>query len=194
MPGKSKKSRSSRSFRKTRRSSSRKSSRSSFGRSSKSTSPFASLFTAACKRGTPCWTAICTIAKNRKSTPTSVCNSLHKAGLINRQKFNGQWICWPSFSSKTSSKSAKTCQTTMWQNFIDWCICSGTCTPRQINLCCGNQNSFMKNCSKFFSKQLGGSAFGSSSKSFGRSSFGSPSFNGFSYSFKTGSRKYRKVA
>ena len=186
MPGKSKKSRSNRSFRKSRRSS-------SFGRSSKSTSPFASLFTAACKRGTPCWTAICTIAKNRKTTPSSVCNSLNKAGLINRQKFNGQWICWPSFSSKTNSRSAKTCQTTMWQNFIDWCICSGNCTPRQINLCCGSQSSFIKNCSKYFSRQLGSSSTGSSSKSFGKSNW-TPSFNSFSYSFKTGSRKYRKVA
>ena len=119
------------------------------------TSPFASNFNSALKRGTPCSVAINSIAKSKKKTPKSIFESLFKAGLCFRQKFNGQWVYWASECTKKSTATSRNeCQTNMWQNFIDWCISSGVCTPEQLKNHSGSQKEFMSFCKKFFAKQF----------------------------------------
>lgn len=119
------------------------------------TSPFASNFNSAIKRGTPCSVAINSIAKSKSKTPTFIFESLFKAGLCSRQKFNGQWIYWTNQPSKKSNATTRNdCQNNMWQNFIDWCICSGFCTPEQLSNHSGSQKEFMSFCKKFFAKQF----------------------------------------
>lgn len=119
------------------------------------TSPFASNFNSAIKRGTPCSVAINSIAKSKSKTPKFIFESLFKAGLCSRQKFNGQWIYWTNQPSKKSNATTRNdCQNNMWQNFIDWCICSGFCTPEQLSNHSGSQKEFMSFCKKFFAKQF----------------------------------------
>lgn len=136
-------------------------------------SPFTSSFKSMCKNGTPCWQAICTIAKNWKKTPTFVMNSLCKAGVCGKQKFNGQWICFPTFPCKTTSTKSKKCQTAMWQCFVDWCCCSGFCTPNQLMNHCGSQANFTNFCKKFWNKQFN-TSFKSSKNSKSSKSFKFP--------------------
>lgn len=125
--------------------------------SSKNTSPYATSFKSAINRGTPCSVAVQNIAKRTKKSPTVVFNSLHKAGLCDRQKFNGQWIYWPSNCKKSSASAVKTCQWNMWQCFVDWCLASGYCTPEQLRKNATSQQAFMNFCKKFWSKQFSAS-------------------------------------
>lgn len=126
-----------------------------------SKSPYGPTFTSAVRRGTPCHTVVSNIAQKTGVSPTTIVNSLWRAGLIFRQKFNGQWVFWPSFPVKRNSTNAKTCQLNQWQNFIDWCITSGTCKPHQLNDGTGSQSSFISFCRKFFNKQVNGGPVGS---------------------------------
>lgn len=121
-------------------------------------SPFATSFKSAIKRGTPCSNAVNIIAKINKKSPKQVFESLFKAGLCFRQKFNGQWIYWScNVNGKSNSSYRNECNTTMWQSFIDWCICSGFCTPEQMSKHAGSQKSFMTFCRKFFGQQFSSS-------------------------------------
>ena len=63
--------------------------------SNNSKSPYATSFSSAIKRGTPAGVAVDAIAKRTQLRPSAVFASLHKVGLCQRQKFNGQWIYWP---------------------------------------------------------------------------------------------------
>ena len=117
-------------------------------------SPYASSFKSAIKGGTPCFTAVEKIASRCKKTPNMVFQSLFKAGLCNRQKFNGQWLYWPCEGRKCTATLAKGCQLQMWQCFIDWCIGTGCCTPDQLSRYNGSQKDFMDDCRKFFNRQL----------------------------------------
>lgn len=117
-------------------------------------SPYATSFNSAIKRGTPCSVAVENIAKRKNTTMKTVFQSLFKAGLCHRQKMNGQWVYWPVNGVPSNATNAKTCQANMWQCFIDWCICSGVCTPEQMCNCCGSQTDFMKSCRKFWNKQF----------------------------------------
>lgn len=119
-------------------------------------SPFASPFKSAVKRGTPCGVAVNNIAKNSKKSPKVVFESLFKAGLCFRQKFNGQFVYWTSEKCKKGNAVHRNeCQNNMWQCFIDWCVSSGFCTPEQLMKHCGSQKEFMAYCRKFFGKQFG---------------------------------------
>ena len=119
-------------------------------------SPFASPFKSAVKHGTPCGVAVNNIAKNSKKSPKVVFESLFKAGLCFRQKFNGQFVYWTSEKCKKGTATHRNeCQNDMWQSFIDWCISSGFCTPEQLMKHCGSQKEFMTFCRKFFAKQFG---------------------------------------
>jgi hypothetical protein len=129
-------------------------------------SPFTSQFKSMCKRGTPCSVAIKTIAAKCKKTPTVVMNSLCKAGVCCKQKFNGQWLCFPTFPCKTTASKCKPCQTAMWQCFVDWCCCNGCCTPNQLIKNSGSQSKFTSFCKKFWNKQFSPSQAKSSSKSY----------------------------
>ena len=121
-------------------------------------SPYASSFKSAVKNGTPCGVAVNSIAKNKGKTPKMVFESLFKAGLCFRQKFNGQFVYWTSEKCKKGTATHRNgCQNNMWQNFIDWCISSGFCTPEQLKNHCGSQQEFMAYCRKFFAKQFGAS-------------------------------------
>ena len=126
------------------------------------TSPYASAFKSAVRRGTPCNVAVQNIAKRKGTSPKTVFNSLYKAGICNRQKFNGQWIYWPCDSEfcNTTATTAKNCQTNFWQDFVDLCIASGHCTPEKLNKACGTQKDFMTYCRKFFAKQFNGKTTG----------------------------------
>ena len=118
-------------------------------------SPYASSFKSAMKLGTPCGVAVNTIAKNIKKSPKMVFESLFKAGLCFRQKFNGQFVYWTSEKCKKGTATVRNeCQHNMWQCFIDWFISSGFCTPEQLKNHCGSQQEFMAFCRKFFSKQI----------------------------------------
>ena len=119
------------------------------------TSPFSKSFNNAITRGVPCSTAIENIAKRTGKTPNFVMNSLCKSGDIYRQKFNGQWVCWPcNVTKKSTAKVCKEVQCDMWQNFVDWCICSGQCTPEQMKKACSSQKTFMTFCKKFWGRQF----------------------------------------
>jgi hypothetical protein len=119
-------------------------------------SPYASSFTSAIKRGTPCSVVVNSIANRTKKTPSVIFNSLFKAGLVDRQKFNGQWVYWPVNGKKTNATTTKNCQHNMWQWFVDWCIAGGWCTPKQFSKHTGSQAEFMSFCKKFFGKQFTG--------------------------------------
>lgn len=121
---------------------------------SQSKSPYATSFKSAIKRGTPASQAVKAIAKRSNTQPRVVFASLHKAGLCQRQKFNGQWIYWPCEDIKTSATNAKASQLESWQNLIDWCILSGQCKPQQLENNTGSQQDFMSYCRKYFNRQL----------------------------------------
>lgn len=119
-------------------------------------SPYATSFKSAIKRGTPAGIAVAAIAKRTGKNTQQVFSSLHRAGLCDRQKFNGQWVYWPAEPVKRSPSQAKHCQIQMWQNLVDWCIASGNCKPEQLTKNAGSQNSFMAYCRKYFNRQLNG--------------------------------------
>jgi hypothetical protein len=108
------------------------------------------------QRGTPCHVAVNTLANRFHTSPQVVCRSLCTAGVCKCQKINGQIVCVPVNGKKCSPTIVKTCQADLWQCFVDWCICSGCCTPRQLISKCGNQNSFMKFCCQYLPKQVPG--------------------------------------
>ena len=128
-------------------------------------SPFASAFKSACKRGTNFNTAVSNIAKrNGKSTET-VWNSLFKAGLVWRQKFNGSWLYFPSFECTTKASGWKDAQFDAWQAFAAWALSSGQCTPEQLKKNCGSQAEFMSWCKKFWGRQFSSASSSSTKKS-----------------------------
>ena len=127
-------------------------------------SPFGTSFKSAMKKGTPCFTAVCSIAKRCGKSPTTVFSSLCKAGLCSRQRFNGSWIYFATCPCKPTSTNSRTAQCTFWQSFCDWCICSGNCTPKQLWNNCGTQEQFMNFCKKFFNCQFNGGTAGFNGK------------------------------
>lgn len=153
------------------------------------TSPFATAFKSACKRGTPCSQAVWNISKRTGKSPSVIWNSLCKAGICQKQKFNGQWIYWPTDQAfcNTTAKCAKTCQVNMWQSFVEWCIASGQCTPEQLNKHCNGQQNFMKYCRKFFNKQFNTNTTSTSRK--GRKTSGGTSSYKFPGRQTSGTRK-----
>ena len=148
-------------------------------------SPYSTSFKSAVKRGTPCSVAVEKIAKRNNKTTTSVWNSLYKAGVCDRQKFNGKWIYWPAEGGKGNSTNWKPCQTDMWQNFVDWCVCSGTCTPQQLSNNTASQKAFMTYCKKFWGKQFNGT----STTTNGRKGTTRKNGSTTSYRFSTSRRK-----
>ena len=122
-------------------------------------SPYSSSFKTAVKNGTPAGIVVNNIASRSKTTPAHVFQSLHKAGLCHRQKFNGQWIYWPAnWSRNANSTNRNNCQNNMWQSFVDWFISSGLCTPTRLNNSGSSQAEFMSFCRKFFNRQFSGSS------------------------------------
>ena len=117
-------------------------------------SPFAKAFMSGCKNGTPCTTVVNNISKRTGKPVSTIWNSLCKCGVCCCCKFNGTCVYWPNFAVKKNSTCAKTCQTSMWQCFVDWCLCCGCCTPNQLNRNCGSQKAFMSFCRSFFGKQF----------------------------------------
>ena len=118
-------------------------------------SPYASSFNSAVKNGTPGGFAIFNIAKRLGKTPSVIGNSLFRANLVYRQKFNGQWVFWPVNGKRSSAAKFKPVHTQMWQCFIDWALCNGFCKPEQLKNHIGSQKEFMTFCRKFFAKQFG---------------------------------------
>ena len=118
-------------------------------------SPYASSFNSAVKNGTPGGLAIFNIAKRLGKTPSVIGNSLWRANLVYRQKFNGQWVFWPVNGKRSSAAKFKPVHSQMWQCFIDWAICNGFCKPEQLKKHIGSQKEFMTFCRKFFAKQFG---------------------------------------
>lgn len=134
---------------------SRKSSKTStFNKTVKFTSPYASAFKSGVKSGTPCGTVISNICKKTGKPMTAVIKSLNKAGLCFCQKFNGTFVCWPTFKCTTTSNKFNPCQTQMWQCLVDWCCMSGTTKPTQLWNKIGSQKSFMSACKSLFGKQM----------------------------------------
>ncbi|MHC5023394.1 MAG: hypothetical protein ACYTGG_05720 [Planctomycetota bacterium] len=117
-------------------------------------SPYATSFNNNIKKGTPFSVVIASIAKRTGKSNSVICNSLVKAGLCDRQKFNGQWVYWPCQTFRSNQTNAKNCQMNMWQWFVDWCICNKFCTPEQISNHCGSQKEFMAWCRKYWNRQF----------------------------------------
>lgn len=117
-------------------------------------SPYAKPFITGCKNGTPCTTVVNTISKRTGKPVSTIWNSLCKAGVCCCCKFNGTCVYWPNFPVKKNPTVGRTCQTNMWQCFIDWCMCTGCCTPTQLNRNCSSQKTFMNFCRSFFGKQF----------------------------------------
>lgn len=117
-------------------------------------SPFATSFKSAMNRGTSYTTAVVNIAKKNNTTTTNVWQSLYKAGLCWRQKFNGQWIYFPTSFGKSTSKTWKNAQFECWQWFCEFAIAQGFCTPQSMKNACGSQKDFMNFCKKFWGKQF----------------------------------------
>lgn len=115
-------------------------------------SPFATSFKSAVKRGTSYNVAVENIASKNKKTVQFVWESLWKAGLANRQKFNGQWLYWPANVTKANAKTWKHTQWNAWQWFVEWALTTGNVTPEQLNKL-SNQKDFMTFCKKFWGKQ-----------------------------------------
>ena len=113
---------------------------------SKYTSPYASPFKSAINRGTSYTFAVNSIAKRWNKTPEFIWQSLYKAGLCYRQKFNGQWIYWPCNMKKGTAKTWKYSQFYMWQWFTEWCFTNGWATPQQFKNHTGSQQDFMTYC------------------------------------------------
>lgn len=127
-------------------------------------SPYASSFKSAVRRGTPVSVAVENIASRRSTTTNQVFQSLHKAGLVLRQKFNGQWIYWPVEGMKAKSSVTRTAQWQLWQALVDWAIVSGTATPEQIWSGTGSQHQFIQSQRKFFNEQFHSMTSSSSSR------------------------------
>jgi hypothetical protein len=156
-------------------------------------SPYATTFKNAVKRGTSWNTAVHNIAKRSNTTPQNVWNSLHKAGLCYRQKFNGQWVYWPVEAKKGNATTWKNSQHQMWQWFCEWAMINGVCKPDQLCNNTGSQMQFMTYCRKFFNKQFSGTTTSSSSRTKTRRT-GSKTK---SYTFpkrRTTTRRYRRAA
>jgi len=164
-----------------------------------SKSPFGPTFKSAIMRGTPCFVVVNSICQKTGKSPSFVFKSLCNAGLCWRQKFNGSWIYFPTFGKKSNATNTKLAQCNLWQCFIDWCVCSGCCTPKSLKNHCGPQNSFMNFCKKHCTKPFTGTSTGATTKS-GKKSKPWSSYKGKSTSYKFGKygkstgRKYRKAA
>ena len=132
---------------------------------SKFKSPFASPFKSAINRGTSWNTAVSNIAKRSGKTPEFIWNSLYKADLCYRQKFNGQWIYFPIDAAKCPAGTQKVSQFQMWQWFCEWSISSGFVTPEQFTKHLGSQQDFMTWSKKFWGRQFTSTKKGTKSRS-----------------------------
>lgn len=115
-------------------------------------SPFTTMFTTGIKKGLPCGIVMNTIAMKTKKNPTTIGQSLFKAGLVWRQKINNQWIFWAKNGKKTNTTNINTCTANVWQCFVDWCIACGICTPMQMAFKTGVTKNFTKNCTMYVTK------------------------------------------
>jgi len=136
----------------------RKFRKSSASLTKKATSPFASSFKSGIKSGTPCGMVISSISKKTGKPVSSIVKSLNKAGLCWCQKFNGTWVCWPTFKCTTKSSKWNTCQVTLWQCLVDWACMSGTTKPTLLKNKVGSQKAFMSACKSLFGKQVSSSS------------------------------------
>lgn len=116
-------------------------------------SPFAKSFISGVKSGQPTFTVINNIAKRTGKSFNTICQSLVTSGVCRGQKFNGQWICWPNFNTRTNNASSKQAQRTLWQGFVDWCITSGNCSYKSLNSKSGNQAHFTKSLQSLLNRQ-----------------------------------------
>jgi len=168
----------------------------------KTNSPYAQSFNSSIKRGTPCHQAVWNISKRTNTPVNTVYQSLYKAGLVNRQKFNGQWLYWANEAVKTPAKNWKESQFNAWQWFVDWALANGFCTPEQLANNKGSQQDFMKYCKKFWGKQFNATTTNTgrtrkNTSAKGRKTTKSRKSNNSSYSFpkaKSTTRRYRRAA
>jgi len=120
-------------------------------------SPYATTFKSAIKRGTSYNVAVNNIAKRKNKNISVIWNSLFRAGLVTRQKFNGQWIYFPkNIQKKSTATVSKATQHQMWQWFCEWCLLTGTATPEKLAKNSSSQKEFMTFCRKYFGKQFTG--------------------------------------
>lgn len=119
------------------------------------TSPYATSFKSAIKRGTSYNVAVQNLAKKHNKTTDFIWQSLFKANLCWRQKFNGQWVYFPCELNQSNFNApvVKDVQFNCWQWFCEWCLINGVCTPQQLHNHCGSQQDFMTWCRKFWGKQ-----------------------------------------
>ncbi|MBX3372337.1 MAG: hypothetical protein KF817_00745 [Phycisphaeraceae bacterium] len=119
-------------------------------------SPFATPFKSACNRGVSYNAAVLNIANRYGVTVNKVWESLYKSGCCQRQKFNGQWIYFPTTWTKKNLTTSKNAQCSTWQNFIEWCLATGVCTPHTLYNASGTQSAFMKSCRNWWNRQYTG--------------------------------------
>lgn len=114
---------------------------------------FGASFRNAVKRGTPATTAVWNIARKHGKTETAIWNWLFNNGFVNRKKVGGSWVYWPNFefNGKTNTGGFKPFS---FQQFINWAIASGYCTPQQVNQL-KTQKDFFNFFGPFFAQQFG---------------------------------------
>jgi len=117
-----------------------------------STFNFGSTFKSAVKRGTPASTVVWNIAQKTGKSETFVWNWLFKNGFVNRRKFGSNFIYWPNFDF--NAKSNQNNKVFSFQQFVNWAIASGYCTPQQISGL-KSQNDFINFFGPFFANQFG---------------------------------------
>ena len=117
--------------------------------------PYAAAFRSAVSHGTPSWTAVQNIARRWKTTPGTVFQSLHQGGFVQRQQIAGGWIYWPDNGKQTSSKTTRSVQVNLWQQYVDWAIASGHFTPEQLQQFKGSQKQFISATQQIFEQQSG---------------------------------------
>jgi len=74
--------------------------------------------------------------------------------VVQRTKFNGQWVYWPCEYKKTNAKHAKNNQYHMWQWFVNWSFSQGWVKPEQFKKFSGSQKQFMTYFRKYWNKQF----------------------------------------
>lgn len=118
--------------------------------SSKRSFNFASNFRSAVNRGTPAPIVVWNLSQKTGKSQSWIWNHLFSNKLVNRRKFNGSWLYWPSFQKKSQNNN-KTFSMNVWQQIACWAVASGFCTPEQI-ASLKSQKDFINFFGPFFSQ------------------------------------------
>jgi hypothetical protein len=173
-------------------------------KTSKTITAIAKQFISGMKSGKGFTTVINGISKKTNKNFSTICQTLTKSGLCFSTKVNGTKVFWPNFTSKATKNTTNAAQATWCQAMVEWCLATGSCTPRQLQNNSGNQKSFLTFCTNCCTKAITGkSAAGSAttgawatnwSKSNNRTWKSGKTFKFPTYASRSTSKRTRKAA